>query len=284
YQLADACYEAIETQFELSEPKPETFQTDPYHGFDRFLRKINKQQTEQNQYLIITLDEFENLEQRINKGTLDKGLLEYFRSVIQTYPWFILAFAGLHTLDEMRKDYFNPLFGSIKAIKVSFLEDAPARLLITEPAEDFPLDYDQDVIDEIIRLTHGQAYLIQQICHNLLSLYNEQKFDQSQQRADRFSIKDLEMVLTESRFFQDSDYYFTGVWGQADEQQKQVLIQLAQAKTGLSSEELTQKIEMNTETLNTAIDTLQKHDVIDLNEEGYQIRVPLMQQWINTLS
>ncbi|WP_353570142.1 ATP-binding protein [Candidatus Albibeggiatoa sp. nov. BB20] len=286
YQLADSCYLKTKKIFKLSKPQSADFADDPYYSFDCFLQEINEQQTTNHyEYLIVTLDEFENLEIRINDGTLDKGLLEYFRSVIQTYPWFILVFAGLHTLDEMRKDYFNPLFGSIKTIKVSFLENAPARLLITEPAEDFPLDYDQNVIDEIIRLTHGQAYLIQQICHNLLSLYNEQKFDQSQQRADRFSIKDLEMVLTESRFFQDSDYYFTGVWGQADEVQKQVLIQLAQADIDLNCMELTPKLDMDPEMLTTAIDTLQKHDVIALNQDNdsFQIKVPLMQQWINTL-
>jgi biotin operon repressor len=282
YQLADSCYLKTKKIFKLSKPQSADFADDPCYSFDCFLQEINEQQSEPYQYLIVTLDEFENLEQRMNAGTLDKVLIDYFRGVIQTYPWFILAFAGLHTLEEMRKDYFNPLFGSIKAIKISFLKDAPARLLITEPTEDFPLDYDQDVIDKIIQLTYGQAYLIQQICHNLISLYNEQKFDQSQQRADRFSMEDLNKVLSESKFFQDSDFYFTGIWGQADDMQKQVLIQLAQAETGLHQTELHEQLDMDREILEKAIKTLQNHDVIDVNQEGYQIRVPLMKQWINT--
>ncbi len=65
------------------------------------------------------------------------------------------ALAGLYTLQEKCYDYWNPLFGSIKPRRVSFLAAESTRKLITQPAADFPLDYTQEAIDEIIHLTYG---------------------------------------------------------------------------------------------------------------------------------
>ena len=47
--------------------------------------------------------------------------------LIQTYPWFIVAFAGLHTLQEMTSDYWHPLFGSVTRIPVSFLSPGASK-------------------------------------------------------------------------------------------------------------------------------------------------------------
>ena len=70
---------------------------------------------------IITIDEFEIIERKIEEEKLEIGLLEFLRGLIYEFPWLILALAGLHTLEEMRRDYWNPLFGSVTAIRVSFL-------------------------------------------------------------------------------------------------------------------------------------------------------------------
>jgi len=90
---------------------------------------------------LIMVDEFELIEEAIDEGRLEAHVLEFWRGLIQNYSWFVMVFAGLHTLQEMTKEYWNPLFGSVTTIPVSFLSPGAARQLIIQPYPDFPLDF-----------------------------------------------------------------------------------------------------------------------------------------------
>ena len=126
---------------------------------------------------------------------LDPRLLDYWRGIIQTYPWFVMAFAGLHTLGEMTEDYWHPLFGSVTTIPVGFLSPGAARQLITNPAPDFPIDYDEDAIAHIVAQTNGQPYLTQLICHALVTRFNRQTFEEGASPDRRFGLADVEGVI-----------------------------------------------------------------------------------------
>jgi hypothetical protein len=134
----------------LDEPDETRFTAhNPYTAFDRYLKQLDR--VREDRRFIVTVDEFELIEALIAEGQLEPRLLDFWRGLIQTYPWFVVAFAGLHTLEEMRRDYWNPLFGSVTAVPVSFLGREAARRLITQPTPDFSLDYDTDAIERIIR-------------------------------------------------------------------------------------------------------------------------------------
>jgi hypothetical protein len=117
HKLALALYDSLpeKQQAKLEEPSEASFtQHNPYTAFDRFLKKLAKQLNQTR--FIITVDEFELVEQLINDGKLEQRLLDYWRSLIVTYPWFIRAFVGLHSLQEMTQDYWCPLFGNVTAV------------------------------------------------------------------------------------------------------------------------------------------------------------------------
>ncbi|MFP4436341.1 MAG: AAA family ATPase [Chloroflexaceae bacterium] len=202
YNLALALYDCLPraAQAELGEPEEERFTAhNPYTALDRFLRQLDGVRGPQR--LIITLDEFELIEQRIAAGRLDPELIDFWRGLIQTYPWLIMALAGLHTLREMTHDYWNPLFGSVTPIPVSFLTPGAARRLITEPAPDFAIDYDEAVIAQMIALTNCQPFLIQLIGHTLVTRFNRQTFETGVERARRFSLADLQAVIDTEEFY-----------------------------------------------------------------------------------
>jgi hypothetical protein len=39
--------------------------------------------------------------------------------MIQTYPWFVMAFTGLYTLQDMTENYWQTLFGSFHSWKIN---------------------------------------------------------------------------------------------------------------------------------------------------------------------
>ena len=282
YNLALAIYDEMPTNSTLTEPEygPFTTQT-PYNVFERFLKKLGKQR--QNMRLLVTVDEFELLELGINEGRFDAHLLEFWRATIQTYPWFIMAFAGLHNLEEMRHDYWHPLFGSFTAIPVTFLTAGATRQLITQPDPDFPLDYDADALDDIIHLTHGQPYLVQLICHSLVSRFNRQTFEQGVETERRFTSTDVKAVIESTDFFRDGNAYFTGIWAQAkteDNVQYTLLKTLAKAPDGMTRDELAAQTALSNDKINEALRILKYHDVIDNSEEKRVYTVELMRRWV----
>jgi hypothetical protein len=235
HNLALRLYDALEptARSDWAEPEITSFSNgNVYSIFDRFLTQLNLHRN--GKRYAIAIDEFELIEKQIEEKKLEPQLLEYFRSIIQTYPWLIFAFVGLHTLEEMTRNYWEPLFANVTRISVGFLTPAAARRLITQPTPDFNLDYDAEAIDFIIQQTAGQPYLVQLICQNLVSRFNDRNFvavpfDSAQGKihSTRFSMADVEAVITDSQFENNGSAYFRGIWGRADVNQQLMLQHLA---------------------------------------------------------
>jgi len=222
---------------------------------------------------IVTVDEFELIEALIAEGKLEARLLDFWRGLIQTYPWFVMAFAGLHTLQEMTRDYWHPLYGSVIAVPVSFLSHDAAWRLVTQPRPDFPLDYDREAVERIITLTHGQPYLVQLIGHGLVTRFNRQTFEQGIERERRFSLADVEAVITAPEFYRDGDAYFTGVWRQAETSAPPGQTAVLRALANLpESSELSGRW--------GALETLARHDVVKEADGRWQFTVELMRRWV----
>lgn len=254
----------------------------PYTAFDCFLKRLD--QVRADRRFIVTVNEFELIEQMITEGQLEPRLLDFWRGLTQTYLWFIMAFAGLHTLQEMTQDYWHPLYGSVTAIPVSFLSHEAAWWLITQPTPDFPLDYDADAVEHIIALTHGQPYLIQLIGHGLVTRFNRQTFEEGVERERRFTLADVEAVIDTLEFYREGDFYFTGVWVQAETGeppgQTAVLRALAQSETGMPAEEIARQAGLAPEEVGRTLETLARHDVVMEENGRWQFTVELMRRWV----
>ena len=301
HNLALALYDSLPQASErgLAELDESQFTAhNPYTAFDRFLKQLDRVRARRR--FIVAVDEFELIEAKIAEGQLEPHLLDFWRGVIQTYPWLIMAFAGLHTLQEMTRDYWHPLYGSVTAIPVSFLGPEAARRLITQPSPDFPLDYDADAIERIIALTHGQPYLVQLAGHALVTRFNRQMFEDTSlafpasfpvefSRERRFTLADVEAVIAAQEFFRDGDAYFTGVWVQAERSeppgQTAVLRALAQLVTNddgrrTNVEEIARVAGCAPEVVQRALETLARHDVVTQENGRWRFTVELMRRWV----
>jgi hypothetical protein len=286
YALALSLYDRIPPNANVSieEPSEAAFLDEgrnPRRAFDRWLKTLESHM--ENRRFIVAIDEFELIESAIDDGRVDADLTEFLRGIIQTTDWFVLALAGLYTLQEKCYDYWNPLFGSIKPRKVSFLSPASTRSLITQPSPDFPLDYTEETIEEIIRLTNGQPYLVQLIGQNLVARFNHRVFEAGEAPDRPISIEDLQAVIESPEFFQDGGAYFTGVWGQAEdsdpEGQTKVLEVLCQDTKTLA--EISADTGLSPQQVEAALETLKSHDVVRVSENVvYTFTVELMRRWV----
>jgi hypothetical protein len=267
----------------LDEPAEQEFPADrPYLGFTRFLKRLDG--LRDGRRLIVTVDEFEKIEAQIAEGRLTPELLDFWRGTFTTYPWFVLALAGLYSLEERRHDYWSPLFGSVTGIKVSFLTPGAARRLIAEPTPDFDLDYDDDAVSQIIALTGGQPFLIQLIGHTLVTRFNQQTYEEGREQERRFRLADVEQVINAPEFDRDGHAYFSGVWWQAEYSdqggQLDVLRALAPHTAGLPLGEVVSATGLEPEQAIEAIKKLCDHDVVIERDGRYVYTVELMRRWV----
>ena len=166
------------------------------------------------------------------------------------------------------------------------------RRLLVQPAEDFPLDYEEAAITEITRITNGQPFLVQLIGQNLVTHYNRQRFEEALDREALLTQADLQAVLATEEFFIDGDYYFNGVWAQAsqsDPPEQTLVLQalcrddFSQPQQALSVAELAARAQLTPECVRKALDTLLQHDVVlevEEREPSYRYAVELMEQWV----
>lgn len=231
------------------------------------------------QRIILALDEFEYIEKGINEKKIDPGLLDYLRAINQDYPWLGLIFAGLHTLDEMGRDYRAAFFGQAEALRVSFLTYDETLRLITQPHPDFALEYDDSLIDEIYRLTHGQPYLVQRICWELVNRWNDRFLKEGENTPRTLVLEDLPPILT-ADFFQAADYYFSGVWSNITKPEQTLLGIMSRGENTLRIRKELAAAAHQDESVEKAIELLLCHDVIVEDEKGLRFASELMRRWV----
>ncbi len=280
-----AISDAISDVLNLPPPNDEDLLKLPYRTFERYLKQIVETlHVTSLQGLIIALDEFEKIEELIEAGKIPKNFMGFLRGLVQMSSKVAFAFAGLHTLEEMTADYFQPFFASVLPIRVGFVEHAATSQILANPDEDFLLDYTPSALEQIYALTHGQPYLVQLVGFVLVRRYNDYVFEQGRSRNPVFTVEDVEAVVNDPKFFQQGRYYFEGVWGQAAQGaagQQEIIKAIAPHPQGLNTDAIyTVSTITDESTLQEALTTLQRHDVVEETQGRWRIIVELFRLWV----
>jgi hypothetical protein len=283
--LADRIYATVRRVYgdiASPEPDPETYTTQAraQFQFNRLLEGVR--QTLDGCILILALDEFEAVERGVEENKIGQEIYQFLRAKTQE-PWLALVFGGLHTLDEMSRDYQQPFYGSYENIPVSYLSDASAWHLITNPTEEFQLNYQPEAVERIIGETGGQPYLVQQICRDALDHLNHELFDLELARDVCITMADVDAVLGDD-FFRRGTVYFDGVWTQASHPDQRALLQvMASREEPWTFDQLEEATGNDAKTLHRHLRWAERHDVLHRTESGeWRFHVPLMQRWIGT--
>jgi hypothetical protein len=284
--IADAIHGAVGhaiPSFDVPAPDPSDYGTPARAQFylDRLLRQVRPALADR--HLILALDEFEAIEESVRAGRVGHEIYQYLRAKTQE-PWLTVVFAGLHKLDEMSREYQEPFYGSYVNICVSYLSLEATRRLITNPTPDFPVNYESDVVKDIIEQTHGQPMLVQYICQALVNHLNHELFDLEREREICITPDDLLSVLSDD-FIRSETRYFDGVWSQVRDHAEQVTIltTMARRTTAWSVQELMPSIGAGEGFIHNALEQLHRRDILaplDDAPDQWRFLVPLMQRWI----
>jgi hypothetical protein len=255
-----------------------------YFAFNEWLKQVERVLEQNDRVVLLSFDEFENLEMVGKAKYLDLHLLlNWFRSVIQNRPQLALLFSGGKSVSEIGQETglnWSGYFVNVQTFRVSFLRETEARHLITRPIPDYRIEqiFGPGVVDEIIRVTRCHPFLVQAICSDLVNNLNAG----SRNRAE---IQDVTIAVTQV-LEEWEDSYLQDLWTRSDPEQRACLIALSELGKG-DVQHITQYIHRNKEimcgTLQSVRHTLQlllKRDLVSLENETYQIATPIFNQWV----
>ncbi len=179
-------------------------------------------------FVVLMLDEFEKLEQRMDEGAVSRNFLEYLRHLMQHRPELLVVLSGHHTLQERMGRYWEPLMGVARSVRVSYLEEDAARRLITDPWDGFRLQYTEESIQRLLTATGRQPMLLQLACSAVIREVNNRMGREGYEAYPTARPEEVERAL-DQLLREGETWYFDAVWDWLTEEQRAALIRLAQA-------------------------------------------------------
>jgi hypothetical protein len=239
----------------------EDFSSEPFALFNTFLDEVEA--VIGTRRVALLLDEFEWLQEKVDEVMVSRDIFGYLASVIKLRPQIFLVFAGLHSLEQMRREYWTAfLYGNSVGIPVSYLAETEGeRLLAMLPVETSP-----EVRERICQNTGCQPYLLQVVCYRLVEYLNARE-----PSPEQASVGDVATVLDLILEKGEADYYFEDyVWRNSTPAEQEALVTLAQPgkQVGLLLQE-------------EALRSLERREILIQRRDGtWRYRVELVRRWV----
>ena len=184
YETACALHDALagdQHTWQLGYPVREAFLERPVASFVEFLRKVQDYVAPRR--LVLLIDEFSRaFETSIADDRLRQLLDQWQHIVHATTPEICYVFVvhkrALESLNEARDEGLRTLWAHFAATGESMMlhpfAAEEARQLILSPVRNV-LEYDEDAVEHLLRLTGGSPYLIHVLCGELVREATDQR-------------------------------------------------------------------------------------------------------------
>jgi tetratricopeptide (TPR) repeat protein len=255
----------------VSAPEQSAFSQDPDYFHTQFLPAIAS--LLQDRILLLTFDEFDILSQPETMQTLGKPLTAYLNRLFELENLnFIFSIGSSGKKLENMQATYTEFFKAALYKKISFLEQAECYRLITQPVMGM-LSYDPGAVQRIYRITSGQPYYTQLICHELFSACQKEN-------KRRITSADVEAILPD--VIERGTVNLKFMWDEATDLEKWVLACLAQVDgitefRTLATELDRQHVRFSEANLNSALLHLQEKDVL---HPDLSFVIHLLRSWL----
>ncbi len=166
----DICHRVNTSMLAPSLPDSPVAGESAYAVFDRCLDRLEKT-LPADELILLAIDELEQLRAGIDAGTLSPELLPYLRSQIQHRARIVFLLCGSPALLD---EFWRPIIDLTARQEVAALSFEETLTLIRQPVEGH-LPYEAAAEEAIWQHTAGQPFLVQTLCHRLVSLANRRR-------------------------------------------------------------------------------------------------------------
>ncbi len=145
----------------------------------RFKRACKATEGWEGKNLVVMIDEFTYLYTEIKKEHISSSIMKQWKAVTQNdKSQFSVVLVGQDVVPSFKKeDYARNAFGVIQDIRLTYLQEEPARELIEKPIldENGESRYIGNAVSRIIEYTSRNPYYIQIFCARLVDYMNRNK-------------------------------------------------------------------------------------------------------------
>ncbi|MBN1771836.1 MAG: ATP-binding protein [Deltaproteobacteria bacterium] len=145
---------------------------EPHAAFRRFLEGLAERLGKRK--LVLLVDEYELIEEHIHHGTLSNDVTLVLSAMLDSTLPLSFLFTGSRRVQERDPAVWSRLMGKAIHRRVSFLALGDAERLIREPVRG-RMEYADDAVQSILRLTAGHPFYTQVICQALVDRMNEKR-------------------------------------------------------------------------------------------------------------
>jgi hypothetical protein len=155
-----------------------------------FLSACNQILERDRRGLVISVDEYENIDQKIGQKIFPEDLLATFRESIQSHRRITWIFAGSHEITELVHAPWTSYLVSARTVEVPLFSNQETRLLLTEPFKHSSLWRDDEPnrprprfepgfwgeggIERIHAEAGGWPHLVQLIAETIVDILNDE--------------------------------------------------------------------------------------------------------------
>ena len=263
YNLAREIFERLFQSDDVKgirQPQWAQFEKNAFTRLDEYLDQFERLATERGKRILLAFDEYEGLEESIAGGDISKNVLGKLRNIIQHRQRIVVLVSGSHRFEELTGVNWASYLINTRTLELSFLDEPSARELLTEPVPQ--LRYEDGVLEEILRLTRCQPYLLQAVASELVNHLNElQKTTAT--RADLDAA--VNKVLT------SAGAYFANTWREDNSATEQTVLRAYAEGAGerVAGEEF-----------HAALQSLIRKEMMERDGDDYRLTVPLFGLWI----
>lgn len=193
----------------------ETWLVDAQNNIQRFFETVGREIGDR--HIVFMMDETMLLADKIAAGALDYRVFSVLGALMSSFPYLDFCFS-IGSKAGLMKDEIKGFPRKATYVEVGFLEADAARALIQEPAKGL-VRYTTEAIEAILKLTAGQPYYTQLICHEL--------FDHAQSTEQTIiTAADVEEIRPGVVEMATAQLYY--VWDETPSLGQQVLLALAE--------------------------------------------------------
>jgi hypothetical protein len=276
--IASSIRRGLQRDHELAVEVPDraAFTADPRSAFESlFLDRVWSALG--NDHLVLMMDEVIRLDEEVRAGRLERDVFEYLRHLMQHHSRLNFVFSLGSGLEEMAKDYAF-MFSVSLYHRISFLEPAAARELITQPVRDHYRVAPQ-AVTRILQITSGHPYYTQLVCHCIFDLW-------SRSPKPAMSVADVDAVMTEAIELGSAN--LTYVWEDSSPGEQALMAGMAAVmRRGTGSATADQvrdawrqvAVQLPEHEVARALQSLVSREVI-AGEQAYSFTVDLQRMWL----
>jgi GAF domain-containing protein len=261
----------------LAAPDLDTFERGPFNSFQEYIKNICA--TLDHTLLVLMVDEFERLDDLVESERVEKNIYAQLRSLIQFEENLTFILSGTHELEELSGEYRNLVHNLALIREISFMDEKDAIELIRQPVAGL-VSYEDHAVEELWRYTHGQPWILQSLCFDLIADMNR--------RGEGNFIGLSHVTNAIQRFI--SEHNLDVLWERCTPIDKSILLALAQSiekrQHGMSQVELTEALKtVPTEEIAGSLVRLTKRTLVEKskpvsNEAEYTHTIPLFSHWL----